>query len=69
MSPELSRRIGLAYGSFVVTPDERATIDDASTVDGIADFEDMSQEARDLLTDIENRTSVMDLLAALETTE
>jgi len=65
----LCRRIGLAYSMFVVTPDERATIDAASTGGSVVEFEDMDSGARELLIEIENRETVMDRLAALTTTE
>ena len=66
MSPDLSRRIGLAMATHVVTADERATIDEASTADDVEHFEDMTADARDLLDEIEARATVLERLDKID---
>ncbi len=62
MTPELSRRIGLALCTHVVTAAERATLDAAVSSADVEKFADMDAEARDLLVEIEARKTVMQRL-------
>ena len=53
MSPDLSRRLGAAVGTRVVSPDERSAI--IAALPGVEEWPDLPAEIRQLVEEIESR--------------
>lgn len=65
MNPDLSRRLGSALGTHVVTLDERDAIVAASEDPTVRDWPDLSVDVQRLVTDIEERVPAIDQLPSV----